>query len=67
MRKESRISVRISHELRQQLDETCTLTNLDEPTIVRACLTAFIEQVKAEGGIWLPLKITPKFTGHPGK
>jgi len=67
MPKETRISVRISNELQQQLDEACALTNLDESTVVRACLEAFVAQVKAEGGIWLPLKITPKFTGHPGK
>ncbi len=55
-----RITVRLSDELRKQVQQACTLTGLDEPTIIRECLKAFVEEVDATGEIRLPFALLPK-------
>lgn len=60
MTKNTRITVRLPDSLRSELEEVCKLTGLDEPTVVRACLEAFVERVKNEGEIRLPLAIVSK-------
>jgi len=60
MAKDTRITIRLSETLRKELDDVCKMTGIEEPTIVRACLEAFVEQVKREGEIRLPLAVVPK-------
>jgi len=57
MKKNSRITVRLPEALRSELEEVCKLTGLDEPTVIRACLEAFVDVVKKEKEIRLPLAI----------
>jgi|GEM_PF-3630180 len=60
MTKNTRITVRLPDSLRNELEEVCRITGLDEPTVVRACLEAFVEVVKRDGEIRLPLAIISK-------
>lgn len=58
--KDTRISVRLSPELKRQVLEACALTGLDEPTVIRECLKAFVEEVATTGEVRLPLALIPK-------
>jgi hypothetical protein len=60
--KDHRITVRLSSELQAEIAEVCRITGLDEPTIIRECLKAFVDHVKDTGEIRLPLAIVPKST-----
>lgn len=60
MTKNTRITVRLPDSLRSDLEEVCKLTGLDEPTVVRACLEAFVDTVRRKGEIRLPLAIISK-------
>lgn len=58
--KDQRITVRLSAELQAEITDACRITGLDEPTIIRECLKAFVKEVKASGEIRLPLAVVPK-------
>ncbi len=60
MPKDTRITVRLSHQLAASLEATCKITGLDISTVCRACLEAYVEHVKAHGEIRLPLAIAAK-------
>lgn len=62
MGKDERLHLRLDTEARKKLLRACELTGLDEATALRACVSAFIEYVEENGGIWLPLAILPKST-----
>jgi hypothetical protein len=64
--KDTRITMRLTPELRKRLLAVCAKTGLDEPTAVRALIEGFCETVEQRGGIWLPLSVVPKSpTGAP--
>lgn len=62
--KNDRITVRLPDELRAEVAKACAVTGLDEPTIIRECLKAFVEEVKTTGEIRLPFAVVPKSTRH---
>jgi hypothetical protein len=59
-RKNSQVTSRLPDGLLERLDKACDVTGLDTSTVVKACLTAFVEEVEATGEIRLPLAIVPK-------
>jgi len=58
--KEIRISVRITPQLKAELQKAVELTGIDESTLVRKCLEALLDHVETHGSITLPLSIGPK-------
>lgn len=60
MQKTSQLNVRITPELRAEVDAACEKTGLDPAIAVRECLKAFVVEVQATGEIRLPLAIVPK-------
>lgn len=58
--KSSQINVRLTEALREDLEHACAITGLDSATVVRACLEAFVAEVKRTGEIRLPLAVIPK-------
>lgn len=60
MAKDARIHFRLREDLRERLLHVCKITGLDEPTIIRACIEAFIDHVESTGEIRLPLAVIPK-------
>jgi hypothetical protein len=63
MAKKKTAQARIDVDLRTDFDWALTETGLGETQFIEACIKALVEQVKAEGGIWLPLAIVPKRKG----
>lgn len=66
MRNNTRITVRLPNALRDELEKACQRTGLDEPTVVRACLEAFVETIRREGEIRLPLAIVSRLQLEKG-
>lgn len=56
--KHSRIHVRVDDVMKQRLKEAVAklaVPGVDEASIVRGCLEAFVQEVETKGGIWLPI------------
>ena len=60
MSKDDRLHFRLDPVAREKLRKVCAVTGLDEPTALRACISAFIEYVEAHGEITLPLRVVPR-------
>lgn len=60
MRKANQLSVRLDPELMKDFEECCRITGMDPMNLTRECLKAFIELVKRDGEIRMPLAIVPK-------
>jgi len=57
MKAEPRVSVRVSPELKQRLENVVKQTGIDEATIVRNCIEAVCVSVNEQGHLVFPLKL----------
>ena len=59
-RKEVRVAVRITNELRTRIDNAVKSTGIPEAVVVSKCLEAYCDYVEEEGSITFPLLLKPK-------
>lgn len=59
-RKEARVQVRISDDLRERLDKAVDATGIPEPVIVARCVEAYCDYVEEHGEATFPLIVKPK-------
>jgi hypothetical protein len=52
--------VRLTPIMRERLEQTSKIVDLDAPTVVRALISAFVERVEGRREIRLPLAVVPK-------
>lgn len=60
MKKQIRISVRASDELKQRLKAASDLTGINETNLVISCVEALIEYIETHGEIRMPLAVIPR-------
>ena len=66
-RKEARVQVRISDDLRKRLDQAIDATGIPEPVIVARCVEAYCDYVEAHGEATFPLIVKPKSAEASGQ
>ncbi len=65
MRAETRISVRVSPQLKKDIETTVAFTGIEEAVLVRQGLAALVKYVKENQSITFPLAIIPAPTPEP--
>lgn len=63
--KDIRISVRVSQEIKERLENAEKATGIDEATLVRQCVLALLDEIESKGQITFPLEISPKRKRDP--
>ena len=59
-RKEVRVAVRITPQLRTRIDNAVESTGVPEAVVVTKCLEAYCDYVEQQGEITFPLIVKPK-------
>lgn len=60
MAKESRISVKVEESLKAELEGATARLGVNEASVVRACVAAFLDYVKHNDEITLPFTLVPR-------
>jgi len=60
MKKDTRIVIRASAELRQRLQKASENVGLSETILAEACVEALVRYIEENGSITMPLEVKPK-------
>lgn len=60
MKRETRISVRATQELKDRLKNASLLTGINETNLVVSCVEALLDYIDEHGEISMPLAVLPK-------
>ena len=66
-RKEVRVAVRITPQLRERIDKAVESTGIPEPVVVVKCLEAYCDYVEEHGEATFPLIVKPKSAEVPAQ
>lgn len=57
-RKTNMLGVRLDDDLQRAFDAACKTARMDASGVVRACIQAFVDEVREKGGVFSPFAIT---------